>query len=225
MIRTHTEMLADAVALADRDVLDVGCGAGGLVRWLRSHGARPTGAECGDEMRRRARAADPEHPDAYVDAAGQDLPFEPRSFDVVVYSYSLHHVPIDAIPDAVAEARRVLRTGGTLYVVEPAVDRPERAVAPMVTDETVERTAAQAALDDAERHGFALRLRDEYATERAYDDFAAWEYEVVGIDPERAAAMETHRDAVRANFERLGEERDGRWWFRRTNLRAVFNAR
>jgi ubiquinone/menaquinone biosynthesis C-methylase UbiE len=225
MIRTHTEMLADAVELADRDVLDVGCGAGALVRWLRSHGARPTGAECGEEMRRRARSADPDHPDAYVDAVGEDLPFDDGAFDVVVYSYSLHHVPIAAIPEAIAEAHRVLRAGGTLYVVEPAIDLPGCAVAPMVTDETAERTAAQVALDDAERHGFDLLLRDEYVTERAYDDFDAWEYEVVGLDPDRSAAMAEHRDTVRANFERIADRRDDQWWFRRTNLRAAFSAR
>ena len=59
-----------------------------------------------------AKAADPEHVDSYVDGVGQDLPVEDSSADVVVFSYSLHHVPAEHIADALVEAKRVLRPGG-----------------------------------------------------------------------------------------------------------------
>lgn len=222
---THEQVLTDVlVDLAGRRVLDVGCGAGALVRWFRAQGAVVTGAECGTEMRRRAVEADPHHADDYVDAEGQDLPFDDDTFDVVVYSYSLHHVPTGLIPDALSEAHRVLRPGGQLVVIEPAVDRPGRAVAPEVVDETVQRTAAQAAIDDADRLGFELVRRDEYATESRFPDFDTWAHDIVGIDPDRSAAMHQHHDHVRANFERLAERRGDEWVLRRTNLLAVLTA-
>lgn len=222
---THQDVLIDLLGdLTDRDVLDVGCGAGELVRWLRSNGARAVGAECGTEMRRRAIEADPHHADDYVDAEGQDLPFDDARFDVVIYSYSLHHVPVPEIPTALTEARRVLRHGGTLVVVEPVAEPPERAIAAAVVDETAERTAAQAALADAEIHGFDVVRRGEYATESRFTDFDAWEHDIVGIDPDRAAAMAHHRDHARAKFERIAERHGDRWVLRRTNLLAVFRA-
>ena len=225
-ITTHQRVLGEVLGdISDVDVLDVGCGAGELVRWVRSLGARVTGAECGAEMRRRAVEADPDHAGDYIDAEGQDLPFDDGSFDAVIYSYSLHHVPTDDIPSALREARRVLRAGGRLVVVEPAVDPPDRAIAPQVVDETVVRTAAQAALSDAAEHGFTIDRRDEYLTESRFPDFEAWEHNVVGIDPDRAAAMDHHRDHARANFERLAERRGDEWVFRRTNLLTVLTAR
>ena len=226
MITTHHTVLSETLGdLTDLDVLDVGCGAGGLVRWFRAQGADVTGAECGVEMRRRALEADPEHAEAYVDAVGQDLPFGDHSLDIVVYSYSLHHVPVDAMADALLEARRVLRPNGTLVVIEPAIDPADRAIAAEVVDEAVERTAAQQLLDDATERGFDVRERSEYLTESTYPDFETWERDIVGIDPDRAAAMERHREHAREQFHRIAERRDTGWVIGRRNLLAVLTPR
>jgi ubiquinone/menaquinone biosynthesis C-methylase UbiE len=220
-IRSATDVLADTVELDDRDVLDVGCGEGGLVRWMRTRGARVVGAECGDEMRRRALAADPAHSDDYLDAEGQDLPFDDARFDVVVYSYSLHHVPVDDIPNALDEARRVLRPGGTLYVVEPDVDPPETSVAYPVVDETEVRTAAQRALDEASAHGFVSVDRFTYESETVHPDFEAFADQIVGIDPDRAELLQQHHDEVSRRFHEFGDRRPEGWAFRRRNLVCV----
>lgn len=223
-IRSATDVLADTVELDGRDVLDVGCGEGALVRWIRSRGARVVGAECGDEMRRRALAADPEHALDYVDAGGQDLPFDDDSFDVVVYSYSLHHVPVDDMPAALDEARRVLRPSGTLYVVEPDIDPPETSVAYPVVDETEVRTAAQRALDAASAHGFASIDRFTYQSETVHPDFEAFANQIVGIDPDRADVFDRHRDEIARRFHELGERRPEGWAFRRRNLVGVLRS-
>jgi len=223
-IRSHRDVLAETVDLAGLDVLDVGCGDGGLVRWLRDYGARPIGAECGDEVRARAVAADRTHADSYVDAPGEELPFGDTSFDLVVFSYSLHHVPIASMGDAMSEARRVLRPGGTLYVLEPQHRGPDTYAAFPAVDERAVQAAAQETLSGLDSFGFALRARTEYTSESRYDDVDSWLDLLVGDYDDRRAAVAEHEQRLRRQFHELGDERDDGWAFAAENVLAVFTA-
>jgi SAM-dependent methyltransferase len=55
----------------------------------------------------------------YIGASGADLPFADASFDCVVFSEVLEHVPASQEERCVAELRRVLRPGGTLLLTTP----------------------------------------------------------------------------------------------------------
>lgn len=204
---THTtdhDNLAAHVELQDRSVVDVGCGAGELVRWLRGRGAEPVGVECGDIMRARALEADPENSLDYVNAVGQDLPFEDDTFDVVTFIYSLHHVPTDEMVNALAEAHRVVRPGGVVYVAEPVAAGLGHQVSRLIDDETTVRADAQRALDEADTLGLVRTPQRRYTTTSVYADFSSYESMMVGIDPGRAAAMERVRDECKALFDLHG---------------------
>ena len=61
---------------------------------------------------------------ALVARAGE-LPFEPESFDVVLYRLVLHHVAYrQPLGPVMAEAARLLRPGGWLIAVEPGLFHP-----------------------------------------------------------------------------------------------------
>lgn len=221
MSRTANDVLADVVELDGADVLDVGCGAGDLVRWLRARGARATGVECGPEMLARALAADPDHTGSYVDGVGQDLPFDDDSFDLVVFSASLHHVPVAAIPEALAEAARVVRPGGRVFVREPAVEPPDDDVLHPFVDESDELAAAQVAVDDEASHGLRIVERFEFDRDTVVPDFDEWLDVIIDIERGRAEALEAARDEIRGRFERVGERGDDGWRFVRRSLVAV----
>lgn len=95
--------------------LDLGCGEGRLSRYLRSAGYRVAGADAAPTMVQLAVG----HPDAapavLADAAA--LPFGSGTFDLVVAYMCLHDM--DRMPQAVAEASRVLAPAGRLCVAIP----------------------------------------------------------------------------------------------------------
>jgi SAM-dependent methyltransferase len=196
------EILGD---VRGRDVLDVGCGAGWLVRRFAGVGARAVGVDPLADALDRARGEDPDGGERYLEAGAQALPFGDSSFDVVVFFNSLHHVPVGELDRALAEAARVLRAGGVIYVQEPLAQGEFFELAKAVDDETDIRAAAQAALDRATAAGRLLeRERRDVPVTMRLEDFEALRKMMVGVDPERADAIEAHEGHLRDAFDRLG---------------------
>lgn len=90
-------------------VLDVGCGAGQTLI-TAADGSRPVGIDLDLAALRLGRTLTRRIP--FVCAAGEALPFRAASFDLVISRVAL---PYMHVPRALAEARRVLRNGGTLW--------------------------------------------------------------------------------------------------------------
>ena len=115
--RFHRDRFLELLPPEPADVLDLGCGEGRLPRDLTARGRRPVGVDAARAMVAAARDLDPTG--RYVVADAADLPFRDASFDAVLAFMSLHDV--DDLPQAVAEAARVIRPGGWLCaaVVHP----------------------------------------------------------------------------------------------------------
>jgi len=219
---THREVLASLVPLTGRRVVDVGCGAGELVRWLRGEGADVVGVECGEVMMDLAHEADPDHLEDYLKGVGQDLPVADSSVDVVIFSYSLHHVPAHEMVNALREAHRALRSDGTLYVVEPRAAGPGYEVVKIVDDETEVRASAQAALQQAPDLGFLVVAEHSYTSRMVLPSADALAERVVGVDPTRAERMRRYRAEFVQRFEALAVRIDGKYVFDQENRVNVY---
>lgn len=101
-------------------VLDVGCGTGYWTRLLSPvagpHG-RVIGIDPSPEMVAHARRRAPDNCD-YLVGEGQKPEFDDGSFDLVVASLAVHHIPEDVREQALREFHRVLKPGGKLLVAE-----------------------------------------------------------------------------------------------------------
>jgi SAM-dependent methyltransferase len=213
--RSARDVLDEMLPAGDPVVVDVGCGDGALVRHLARRGARAIGVEIGAEPLGRARAHPPVAAERYEHGGAQALPLEDRSADVVVFANSLHHVPTDLLDTALAEAARVLRPGGLLYVQEPLAEGPYFELVRAVDDETDVRAAAQAAIGRADRHGLAHEQTIEFESEVVHPDFASFRDRVVLADAERTAAFAELGGELRARFEASAERTtDGAFRFR-----------
>lgn len=208
---TVAQVLADTVDLEGKKMLDVGCGTGALVRFARSKGATPIGLECTETQIAVAKQEDAEHADDYIDGVGQDLPFDDESFDVVTFSYSLHHVPIKEMKIAMREAARVLRPGGFLFVAEPTITGPNDELDKLIHDETEARAMAQSAVSRAPNYGMIYLRMTDYTEAYSYASADAYMEDMLRIDPGRKEIIEEKAEAIADAFARHGEETaDGR---------------
>lgn len=192
--------LEDLLPLAGLDVLDVGCGDGLLVRRLARLGARAIGLEVSTGHVDAARAQDASGSAEYVVGVGEALPLADASLDLVIFMKSLHHVPGKHMAGALGEARRVLRAGGAVYVLEPTITGSFFALMQLVDDEERIRTRAQAAIAAS---ALVAERTVEYESLYAFADFSAFRRRLVQVDPQRAAVIDAREPELRAAFAGL----------------------
>jgi len=103
------------------EVIDLGCGDGAITSEISRFASRVVGIDSNPRALVAARKrAEREHLEGIEFQEGriESLPYEEESFDLAIFSQSLHHV---AEADAcIKEAVRVLRPGGRLIVVDLA---------------------------------------------------------------------------------------------------------
>lgn len=107
------------------NVLDVGCGTGHAILSIapRLKTGRACGIDISPGMVEVARSKVPAQLKDRVEfreASSAKLPFADLTFDHVLCTNSFHHYPDPAL--ALAEMRRVLRSGGELVIFENAPD-------------------------------------------------------------------------------------------------------
>jgi ubiquinone/menaquinone biosynthesis C-methylase UbiE len=108
---------------ANESILDVGCGAGTLAILAKKH-AGPTGIVHGIDASpqmiaratKKARSARLEV--AFQTAVVEALPFPAETFDVVLSTLMLHHLPRAVREQCAREIRRVAKHGGRVVVVD-----------------------------------------------------------------------------------------------------------
>ncbi|MHC5066684.1 MAG: class I SAM-dependent methyltransferase [Planctomycetota bacterium] len=98
----------------DREILEIGCGAGGMLGPLGKYG-RVTGMDISQDYIQFCRSRGYER---VLTGSGYELPFPDDSFDLVALFDVIEHIPDDE--RVLSEVRRVLKPGGKIFLSVPA---------------------------------------------------------------------------------------------------------
>jgi len=203
LIDDELDVLAEGVPLAGLDIIELGCGATGLARklLLRHTDSRVTGLEI-DSRQHAKNLAAPQAGLHFMAGVAQAIPFADASFDLVLMLKSLHHVPTASLAQALAEAARVLRPGGHLYVSEPVYAGAFNDLIRLFNDECLVRAAAQAAVDAALLTGRWQQVAERhFQTPATFTDFADFEQRLMRPTFADHRIDDAMRAAVRTAFE------------------------
>ncbi len=221
LVASVQEVISGAVTLSGLRVADVGCGRGTLVRWLAGRAAQVVGIETQEELVEQARRRQPVAGERYLHGRGESMPLDDASMDLVIFSFSLHHVPEASMRRALVEARRVLASGGQLLVVEPVADGGYFEVMRLVDDETRVRRLALEAVRDVEAHGLAPVAERSWRIRYHFSDVEQLKRRLVEVDPSRRPAVEAKAEELERRFLAFGERVDEGYRFEmeiRSNL-------
>ena len=176
-IKFYTERYSPEEMFRDKDVLDVGCGAGGKTMYYASLGAKSiTGIDVVPHYKEEAEALARQLGFAdkfrFVVGDAANTEFDDDSFDTIIMNDAMEHV---ARPEAVLrECRRILKRGGRLYVNFPPYNHPYGAhlsdlisipwVHVMFSDKTLiscYKELCKSVPDGDERIAFRISKRDD----------------------------------------------------------------
>ena len=137
-------------------VLEVGCGDGRVTALLAEKAETVIAIEPDDE--RIAFAKNTIETVRFIRGAGEYLGFRNDSFDLVLFTLSLHHQASD---DALREAHRVLRKRGQLIIIEPTEYGEIERLSYPYSDERPRLKKARSSIDRCE---FVMEAKEIFYT-------------------------------------------------------------
>lgn len=115
----YIQAINSHVPLTGAIILEIGCGSGRMTRDLALHAKKVVATDLDNTLIENAKES--------ISADNIDFLFTPDgkpglaagTFDIVIYSLSLHHIPKTAMRDNLLHSARLLQNNGKIIVVEP----------------------------------------------------------------------------------------------------------
>ena len=190
--------LLEKVNFKNRQVVDVGCGNADKARVLVKSGATVIGIEPDLESWQVGEI----EKDGFklIRGGAQDMAVDDNSADVVIFMYSLHHVPTELMKDALSEASRVLKDTGVLYIAEPIAKGSYQDVCEPFLDETQIRLQAMTAIDQ-HQGAFNHCTTFDYVVPEYFDSYTHFVDYMAGYSLNRYERSDVDTPVVKDRFE------------------------
>ena len=193
-------------------IVDVGCGEGRLARELATRGATVSGYDPFLEEPETAWVREGSGALRLARSAADAIPEPDASADVVLFVFSLHHVPKAKLGPALKEARRLLKPSGRLCVAEPLAEGPAQYVMELYHDETAVRRDATSSLQAYAAPAFESERILYFEEVRKVDDFDAYaEQAIAGMRYNGYTEDDVLAPQVRRRFAEMTAAHDGRF--------------
>ncbi|WP_242394873.1 class I SAM-dependent methyltransferase [Anaeromyxobacter oryzisoli] len=111
--------IRSACDLDGKAVLEIGCGSGRITRDLAASAREVVAIDPDPVALDRARARVAGANVLFVCSSAADLGLAGRTFDVAIFSLSLHHVALEFMDASLLAAARAVSAGGRIIVIEP----------------------------------------------------------------------------------------------------------
>ena len=158
------EEIFQVVELKGKRVLEIGCGNGRISSLLAPKVKQLVAIDPDelsiDEAKSRGIGVE------FCVGSGENLNFPPNAFDVIIFTLSLHHQ--DSV-QALDQAIRVLKNGGSILVVEPVVEGEIEKIFSHLVNEDQAKHDAQKAISDS---GLSIDQSQTFTAKWHFDDIA-----------------------------------------------------
>jgi len=156
--------LESVFLLEGKNVLEVGCGNGTRSEQIAKRCNKLTGIDPSLENIVVAQNKNISN-GVFKEGKAEKLDFADKSFDAVIFTLSLHHVPESLMNQAISEAVRVVKRDGFIVFLEPTMDgsffEAELKFDACDGDETKEKASAYRAMTEHSQLKLVKEIPDE----------------------------------------------------------------
>jgi ubiquinone/menaquinone biosynthesis C-methylase UbiE len=160
--RIEFKKILEYSELSDKSVLEVGCGNGRVTEWIQKIPRKLIAIDPDkkgiESARQNIRNLD------FKIMSGENLDFDDEIFDIVLFTFSLHH---QNSAKALDEAYRVLKKNGRAVIVEPAADSEVERIHYIFENEIDKLEKAKIAIKNS---SFISEKNEEFFIEVSFDD-------------------------------------------------------
>lgn len=198
----ETTIIAERLDLRGRRVLELGCGAAWMTRWLAERFAPASLVATEVDRTQHAKNLALEIPGVEFCLGGAEAIAQPDASQEIVFLFkSLHHVPRAHLTQAMSEIHRVLVPGGWAYFSEPVYWGPFNDLLRLVRDEKAVREAAFQALVAAVEDGqFVAVAEIFFQSPGTYATWEEFEQRFLQVTHTELNLEESHRQRIREAF-------------------------
>lgn len=116
----YLDVIESVVPLTGKRILEIGCGDGSRTIQIAERCREVVAIEPDEKLVAEAKSKRGRSNVAYDTGSADKLVFDAYAFDVVFFTLSFHHVPIDLMTKAIEEALRVVTENGHIIFLEPS---------------------------------------------------------------------------------------------------------
>ena len=206
----ESEIYNELLSLDARHILELGCGSAEITRNIATSGAdrKVTALEV-DEIAHEKNLQITDLANVTFGLAGaQEIPLQDESVDVVFMFKSLHHVPLELMEPSMREIKRVLKTGGLVYISEPVFAGDFNEILRLFHDEQKVRQAAFYTIKKAVDDGlFDLVEETFFNSPMKFESFAEFENNTIKATHSNHTLDEELYNLVKQRFEQhIGDD-------------------
>ncbi len=205
---TDLDAIDRCLTVSDKFLIDAGCGNMHLSKALAERGAHVLAIDPDEAQAKENQAADIVANVGFAETGADQIPVENQSIDGMLFSYSLHHIPADLYEAVFAEALRILKPDGFMYIIEPVASGELNDVVRLFHDEAEVRADAQTAINKLGVPRFAECEVVEYRIPVSYDSWEHFANRYVGKTfNNNYTEADVRSEHVRKKFLEVGEAR------------------
>jgi len=180
----ESDIFEALLSLDGQNILELGCGEAQLTRLIAQGGAaRQIMATEVDDVQHHKNLLITDLPNVvFARCASEYIEAKDNTFDTVFMFKSFHHVPIELMPQALLEIKRVLKINGYLYISEPIFMGEFNEILRLFHDEQRVREAAFTEIQTAITHKqYVLEKELFFNSPVHFDNFSHFEQQVIGV--------------------------------------------